>query len=136
MPRTPLILAGLLGAGIIVIGLRFLISPETAATNFGVPATGSGEASAYLATKGVRDIASGLFGLLLLARGLYRTLGGFLLLAALIPIVDTVIVLNHGGSLPVALGIHGATAAALLGLGGWLLSQARDQPRHHAGGIG
>ena len=54
-------LSGLLGAGIIVIGARFLVAPRAAAAAYGITTEQDGPASdPYLAAKGVRDIASGV----------------------------------------------------------------------------
>jgi hypothetical protein len=55
-------LAGLIAAGIIFIGARFIVAPRVAAAGYGVqPDLGQPAAGAYLSVKGVRDIASGLF---------------------------------------------------------------------------
>jgi hypothetical protein len=119
--------AGLIGVGIILIGARFLLVPPAAAAGFGVPvgpAGGTIPAGApypWLYAKGVRDIASGIFLLLLLADGAPRLLGAFMVAASLIPIGDAVIVLRGGGSRAAAFGIHGATAAVLLAAGAALL---------------
>jgi Domain of unknown function (DUF4267) len=56
-------LSGLLGAGIIVIGARFLVAPRAAAAGYGLT---SEQGDPYLAVKGVRDIASGVVGFVLL----------------------------------------------------------------------
>ena len=48
-------LSGLLGAGIIVIGARFLAAPQAAAAAYGITTEQGGPASdPYLAAKGVR----------------------------------------------------------------------------------
>jgi hypothetical protein len=111
-----LALAALIAVGIILIGLRFLWSPEAAAAGFGIPGA-PGEAlhfRAWLSVKGVRDIASGLFVLLLMANGAPRLLGAFILIATLIPIGDAASVLRSGGTKAGAFGVHGATAAVML----------------------
>ena len=60
-------LSALVGAGIIVIGARFLLAPAAAA-GYGLPAAPEpGSAGPYLAVKGVRDITSGLFVFILIA---------------------------------------------------------------------
>ncbi|ASO22447.1 hypothetical protein FHR81_004196 [Actinoalloteichus hoggarensis] len=110
--RLALGVAVLLALGIIAIGSRFLLAPGQAAIGFGIPAT-TGGGEAYLAAKGLRDIASGLIGLLILAVGTHRVLAWYLLGATIIPIGDVLIVLSHGGSPAVALGVHGATAAVM-----------------------
>jgi len=114
-------LSAVLAAGIIFIGGRFLVSPSLAAAGYGVPATTEPRSQAYLSAKGVRDIASGLFAAILVAYGAAQPLGWFMLAAAIIPIADAAIVLNHGGRRAVAFGIHGVTAAVMLIVSGLLL---------------
>ena len=62
-------LSGVIAAGIIFIGCRFLLAPSTAAAAYGVPASAEPHSRAYLSAKGVRDIASGLFAAMLIAYG-------------------------------------------------------------------
>ncbi len=107
-------LTALIGAGIIFVGARFLWNPRAGAEGYGVPARPCEEDSAYLAAKGVRDIATGLIALTLLALGDRRALGWVSLAAAIIPAGDAAIVLKHNGSPAIAYGVHGATAAAVL----------------------
>src|SRR5262249_38998845 len=69
-PTIAYTLAGLIGAGIIFIGARFIVAPRVAAAGYGVqPDLGQRSVRAYLSVKGVRDIASGLFVLILMAAG-------------------------------------------------------------------
>jgi hypothetical protein len=114
-------LTALLGAAIIFIGGRFLLSPLTAATSFGVSADGT-PTYAYLWAKGVRDIVSGLLLLALLGmRAGDRVLAMFILVAALIPLADLAIVyLNRGTRNMAALMIHGGTAVFMVVLAGLL----------------
>lgn len=114
-------LSGLIAAGIIFIGFRFLLAPSTAAAAYGVPAGAEPHLQAYLSAKGIRDIASGLFLAMLMAYGSTRVLGSFILIATLIPIVDAMIVLRQGGSRAIAFGVHGSTAVAMLIIGGLVL---------------
>jgi hypothetical protein len=114
-------LSGVIAAGIIFIGGRFLLAPSLAAAAYGVPVGAEPHSRAYLYVKGIRDIASGLFIAVLMAYGSAHALGWFMLAAAVIPIADAVIVLSHGGSRTVAFGIHGATAIAILIISGLLL---------------
>lgn len=107
-------LAALIGLGIIFIGARFLLAPEIAAAGFGLPASAAGDASAYLATKGVRDIVSGLFVLVFMASGQTRALGLMLLVASLTPLADMAVVLAHAGPPSIAFGVHGVTAVTVL----------------------
>ena len=82
-------LAGLIGAGIIFIGARFILAPRVAAAGYGVqPDLSQKAAGAYLSVKGVRDIASGLFVFILMAAGATHLLGWVILAATIIPLAD------------------------------------------------
>src|SRR5262245_27313894 len=75
-------LAGLIAAGIIFIGARFVVAPRVAAADYGVqPDLSQRSAGAYLTVKGVRDIASGLFVFILMAAGATHLLGWVILAA-------------------------------------------------------
>ena len=108
-------LAGLIAAGIIFIGARFIVAPRVAAAGYGVqPDLSQRSAGAYLTVKGIRDIAAGLFVFILMAAGATHLLGWVILAATIIPIVDAAIVLGNGGSKSIALGVHGLTAVVML----------------------
>jgi hypothetical protein len=108
-------LAGLIAAAIIFIGARFLVAPRVAAAGYGVqPDLGQPSVGAFMSVKGVRDIASGLFVVILMAAGETQLLGWMLLAATIIPIADAIIVLRDGGAKSVAYGVHGATAVVML----------------------
>ncbi|MFK4270359.1 DUF4267 domain-containing protein [Streptomyces milbemycinicus] len=98
---------------VVFIGARFLVSPQAAATGFGVPAKQHGDA-AYLTVKGLRDLTSGVIGLALLAFADAHAVGWYMLAVALTPLGDTVIVLRNGGTKAAAFGIHFATAVVVL----------------------
>ena len=98
---------------ILVIGARFLAVPHAAAAGYGVLAKKDGDA-AYLTIKGLRDGAYGLLGLALLAFAGAHAEAWFMLVVALVPLGDTVIVLRNGGTKAVAFGIHFATAVVVL----------------------
>ena len=109
------VLAGLLAAGIIFIGARFLVAPRVAAAGYGVPADlDQPSADAYLSVKGVRDIATGLFVVILLIAGATHLAGWVMLAATIIPLADATIVLGNGGSKSIAWGVHGVTAVVML----------------------
>jgi uncharacterized protein DUF4267 len=95
-------LSALIAAGIIFIGGRFLLAPSLAAAGYGIPAGTEPHSRAYLAAKGIRDIASGLFVAMLIAFGSAHALGWFMLIASIIPLSDAVIVLHQGGSRTIA----------------------------------
>jgi hypothetical protein len=114
------IASGAIGAGIILIGARFLVVPQAAAAGYGVLVAPAGTQNPadgpfpWLYVKGVRDIASGIFIFILLANRAPHVLGAFMAAASLIPVGDAVIVLRSGGTRAAAFGIHGATAAVML----------------------
>jgi hypothetical protein len=115
------VLAGLMAAGIVFIGARFILAPRVAAAYGVQPDLGQRSVGAYLSVKGVRDIASGLFVLILIAAGAAHLLGWVILAATVIPLADTAIVLRHGGSKAIAFGVHGLTALVMLGTSALLL---------------
>jgi uncharacterized protein DUF4267 len=116
-------LAGLVAVGIIFIGARFIVAPQVAAAGYGVPAdAGQPPIRAYLTVKGVRDIASGLFVIVVMVAGATHLLGWVILAATIIPLADAAIVMGNGGSKAIALGVHGVTAAVMLGTAALLLA--------------
>ncbi|MEV6178127.1 DUF4267 domain-containing protein [Streptomyces sp. NPDC052016] len=114
MTVTAYTLAVVLDLFILFIGARFLLQPRPSAAGYGVPAEPNGDAGAYLAIKGLRDGVFGVLGLALLFFVGARAEAWFMLVVAIVPLVDTVIVLRHGGTRAVAFGIHFATAVVVL----------------------
>ncbi|MFF5176593.1 DUF4267 domain-containing protein [Micromonospora sp. NPDC000316] len=106
-------LAVVLNLFIAWIGARFLLVPTASAAGYGVPARPEGD-PAYLTVKGVRDLTYGLLGLALIAFTTADAVAWFMLIVALVPLGDTVIVLRNGGTKAVAFGIHFATAVVVL----------------------
>jgi hypothetical protein len=111
------VFAGLIGAGIIVIGALGLLAPRFAA-GFGIPNTPTEDRSfqAWLSVKAVRDIASGLFIFIMLVGATPQLLGWFMLAATFMPVGDALIVLRSKGPKATAYGVHGATAAVMLAI--------------------
>jgi hypothetical protein len=103
-------LAGLLDLMVMFIGARFLLQPVAAASGYGVPS----QPSAYLTIKGLRDLSYGILGLALLIFAGTHAAAWFMLIVALNPLGDTLIVLRNGGTKAVAFGIHFATAVIVL----------------------
>ncbi|MGH9144727.1 MAG: DUF4267 domain-containing protein [Vicinamibacterales bacterium] len=89
--------------------------PASAA--FGVPADGT-PTLAYQWAKGTRDIVSGLLVIALMWSGAgRRVLAVFMAVAAVIPFGDLInVYANVGTHNPLALAIHGGTAAGMLAL--------------------
>jgi len=109
------VLAGVLAAAIIFIGARFLVAPRVAADGYGVlPDIDQPGVRAYLSVKGIRDIATGLFVIVLMIAGATHLVGWVMLAATVIPIADAMIVLRNGGAKSIAYGVHGGTAAVML----------------------
>ncbi|MEV4384154.1 DUF4267 domain-containing protein [Micromonospora sp. NPDC049580] len=106
-------LAVVLSLFIAFIGARFLLVPRAAAAGYGVPARPDGD-PAYLTIKGLRDLSYGLLGLALIAFTSADAVAWFMLIVALVPLGDTLIVLRNGGTKAVAFGIHFATAVVVL----------------------
>ncbi|MFE7803017.1 DUF4267 domain-containing protein [Nocardia sp. NPDC057440] len=98
---------------VLFIGARFLLTPESAAEGFGVPAKPDGDA-AYLTVKGLRDFTSGVIGLALIIFADADAVGWYMLAVSLTPFGDTLIVLRNGGTKATAFGIHFATAVVVL----------------------
>jgi hypothetical protein len=108
-------LSGIIAAAIIFIGARFIVAPGVAAAGYGVqPDVGQPAVRAYLSVKGIRDIASGLFVVIVLAAGATHLLGWVILAATIIPLADAAIVLRNDGPRSIALGVHGLTAVLML----------------------
>ncbi|MDH6194111.1 hypothetical protein M2272_000732 [Mycobacterium frederiksbergense] len=108
-------LTGLIAAGIIFIGARFLVAPRVAAAGYGVlPDLDQSSVRAYLSVKGVRDIASGVFVIILMVAGATHLVGWVMLAATIIPLADATIVLRNGGPKSIAWGVHGVTAVVML----------------------
>ncbi|MFG3710376.1 DUF4267 domain-containing protein [Micromonospora sp. NPDC047730] len=106
-------LAIVLSLFVVLIGARFLLAPLAAAAGYGVPATADGD-PAYLTIKGLRDLSYGLLGLALIAFTTADAVAWFMLIVALNPLGDTVVVLRHGGTKAAAFGIHFATAVVVV----------------------
>ena len=113
--RLAALLVGLVAcAGIIVLGVRFLLAPRQATLDFGVAAD---NLRALTEIKGARDITSGVVLLVVLVSAGRATFGWALIAAAITPAADALIVRTNGGKLARALGIHGLTAALLIAAG-------------------
>jgi hypothetical protein len=104
-----------LALAIILIGGMYLARPMTAARGFGMPPPVDTAGIAWwLRLKGVRDIASGLVVLAVLAWGDPRMVGLVLLVEAFIPTGDMTVVLAARGKTGAALGMHGGTALVMV----------------------
>ncbi|GAA3109094.1 hypothetical protein JOF29_001506 [Kribbella aluminosa] len=114
MRRFTTVLTVLLGVFPLTFGAQFLFAGHTAAPSFGIDPWPTGIAAGYFAVKGIRDIVLGLNLLALFALRQRRATGIYLAISAIIPIVDMIIVLTHGGPAATAFGVHGLTAVVML----------------------
>ena len=100
---------------IIAIGTQYLVNPIAATRSFGLPLPENGTNIAWwLRLKGVRDIVSGLAVLAFIAWGVPRGIGIILLVEAIIPVGDMLLILAAKGSTKSAFGIHGLTAVLMV----------------------
>ncbi|MGW1774052.1 DUF4267 domain-containing protein [Streptomyces sp. NPDC002104] len=109
------VLAGLLGAALIVMGALTFAKPRNA-TGFGIPGTPVDDPAfrSWLHVKGAREIVCGIFMFVLMLTAPASVLGWYLLTFAVMPIADTLIVLRSGGPKATAYGVHAATAAVMV----------------------
>ena len=115
MHQLTLGVAALVAVAIIVIGALYVSWPRAATRSFGLPLPEDGPNIAWwLRLKGVRDIASGLTVLAIMVWGGPHMVGIILLVEAIIPIGDMLVVLAARGSARRAFGIHGLTALVMI----------------------
>jgi hypothetical protein len=105
----------LLALAIIAIGTQYIVSPTTATRSFGLPLPENGTNIAWwLRLKGVRDIVAGLAVLAFMAWGGLRAVGLILLVEAIIPVGDMLLILAAKGPAKSAFGIHGFTGLLMI----------------------
>jgi hypothetical protein len=86
-------IAFLLGLGMIFLGARFFISPESATAGYGIRFNAQGDFSFHY-IKGIRDVFSGLVICAFVLMNERRALGVTLLAGTIIPVADMLIVLG------------------------------------------
>jgi hypothetical protein len=106
----------LLALAIVAIGTQYVASPLAATRSFGLPLPPQDDANipSWLRLKGVRDIVLGLNVLAFMMWGAPREIGIVLLVEAIVPIGDMLVILAAKGSTKSAFGIHGLTAVIML----------------------
>jgi hypothetical protein len=108
-------MALLLALAICAIGIHYLVNPTAATRSFGLPLPEYGANIVWwLRLKGVRDGASGLLILALMAWGASRAAGLVLLVLTLVPVGDMLLILAAKGSVRSAVGMHGTTAVLMV----------------------
>ena len=109
-----------LGLGLVLVGVTALVAPKFASTMFGVTVEDS-RALVYVYATGLRDVVIGglLAALALLGAG-RRILGMSLIILALIPVGDAIIILLTARERnTMALSVHLLSAIAFVILGLW-----------------
>lgn len=114
-------IAAIIGGSLILVGVTAVLAPHFASAMYGVE-TNELTARTFVWATGIRDVAIGgwlmTLGWFSVAR---RVLGNCLLVAALIPAGDAIIVWQsapaHNAA---ALALHTASAIAFLAIGFWL----------------
>ena len=91
--RISYVIAFLLGLGMIFLGVRFFISPETATAGYGIRFNAQGDYSFHY-IKGIRDVFSGMLICIFVLMKERRALGVTLLAGTMIPVTDMFIVLG------------------------------------------
>jgi len=115
MHQLALGVAAVMAVAIIVIGALYVWRPRAATRSFGLPLPEDGPNTAWwLRLKGVRDIAAGLTVLAMMMWGGPHVVGIILLVEAVIPIGDMLVILAAKGSARSAFGIHGLTALLMV----------------------
>jgi hypothetical protein len=111
----------LLGLAFVGLGALFLAAPGPGAALFGLAAP-EGDGFGYLPAIGLRDLAFGLYLLILSFTATPRILGLIFAATLVIPIGDLAIVASHRGSdAALNLLLHGVSAAVMAAGSIWLL---------------
>lgn len=104
----------LVAAGIVFIGIRFLVAPYIAAEGYGIPVSRDSFSGIGYA-KGIRDVYSGIILLVFLALRKARVTAILFSIATLIPASDFCIIISENGlGDTVHLLIHGCTAIYMI----------------------
>jgi hypothetical protein len=95
------------------VGIYFMFDPVRASQLYGVPLSG-GPGAAYVSVAAIRDVAFGALTLVFALLRDRRAVGLSILLGALIPLGDGLIVLAKGPSPLAFLPLHGGGVAGCL----------------------
>ncbi|MFC9558988.1 DUF4267 domain-containing protein [Agromyces sp. NPDC056965] len=107
-------LALVVAAGIVYVGISYLVAPTATAKGFGFTSAITPETTPWQHIKGPRDIVSGLVVVAMLVCFGPAAAAVILLVEALIPIGDALMIIRNNGRLAIALGVHASTAAVMI----------------------
>jgi hypothetical protein len=131
VPQADIWLVRVLGLVFIGLGLLFLLAPHAGAALFGLPAP-EGMSLGYLPAIALRDLAFGLYLLILSATATRLVIGLVLRATLIIPLGDIAIVaFERGFEASLSLILHGLSAAVMAGASLWLL---RSSQHNNMGG--
>ena len=91
--KISIAIAFLTGLGMIFIGARFLMAPETAEAGYGIHFNNAGDYSFHY-IKGIRDVFTGLLICVFILSKQIKALGITLAVGTIIPTIDMLIVLS------------------------------------------
>ncbi len=115
----------LLGVAFLGLGVLFLMAPRAGAALFGLAAP-EGEGLGYLPAIALRDLAFGLYLLILSFTATRRALGLILAATLVIPMGDLIIVgASRGMDAVLNLSLHGVSAAVMAFGSVWLLRSSK-----------
>ncbi|KRC61459.1 hypothetical protein ASE14_11365 [Agromyces sp. Root81] len=107
-------LALVLALGIIFVGVSYLVAPTSTGRGFGFTSAITPEVTPWQHIKGPRDIVSGLVVIAMLVFFGPAAAAVILLVEALTPIGDALMIVRNHGRLAVAVGVHASTAAVMI----------------------
>ena len=112
-------------AGLVMMGVAFCLDPVDAARLFGVPLSGTADGT-YVSVAAVRDISVGVLTLAFAVLRDRRAVGLCVLLGAIIPIGDGIIVLRNSATPLHFLPLHWGGAVACVAFAWLLLRPSSD----------
>lgn len=120
-------LVSIISAGIIIVGIRYALSPGPSSTGFGLPLP-EGKIALYGTIKGIRDIFSGLALAYLLYLKDRRITAMIFSLALIIPVTDCIVVfIANGWADWGRMLMHGGTALYMLVTSILLFNETQSQ---------
>jgi hypothetical protein len=126
------VLAALLAAFMLFLGVRGFAVPVDAAKGFGLALLDAGDA-VFVRIKAGRDLSLGLMLVALLVLRMRSALAAVVLAASVIPLVDCLVsITSDRGNLAYALMVHGSAVVYGLVLGALLLRASPAAAKPHA----